>query len=386
MFRTNLPISPTVHDFHSAADGQLGGIMKVYREWRIMGDINWLKMMYPAVKKSMDYCIRTWDPREVGAVEEPHHNTYDIEFWGANGMITSFYVGALQAICLMGKTVGDDISRYEELMNKSKAYLESKLFDGEYFIQNIQWTGLDAPDPVDAQSFVTHYTPEALKILQEEGPKYQYGKGCLSDGILGSWMTLVCGMSEVVDRLKVKSHLISVHKYNFKKSLSNHVNPQRSTFALGEDGGLLLCTWPKGGKLKLPFVYSNEVWTGIEYQVAAHLMFEGEVEKGLEIVRTCRDRYNGRVRNPFNEYECGAWYARAMASYAMLEGLTGIRYDAVDKILYIDSRIGDDFTSFLSTETGFGNVGLKEGKPFIDVKYGVIDVQKCIVSGKEIQL
>lgn len=53
------------------------------------------------------------------------------------------------------------------------------------------------------------------------------------------------------------------------------------------------------------FVYSNEVWTGIEYQVAAHLMFEGEVEKGLEIVRTCRDRYNGRVRNPFNEYECG---------------------------------------------------------------------------------
>ena len=104
VFRTNLPISPTVHDFHSAADGQLGGIMKVYREWRIMGDINWLKMMYPAVKKSMDYCIRTWDPREVGAVEEPHHNTYDIEFWGANGMITSFYVGALQAICLMGKT------------------------------------------------------------------------------------------------------------------------------------------------------------------------------------------------------------------------------------------------------------------------------------------
>lgn len=57
---------------------------------------------------------------------------------------------------------------------------------------------------------------------------------------------------------------------------------KRSTFALGEDGGLLLCTWPKGGKLKLPFVYSNEVWTGIEYQVAAHLMFEGEVEKGLK--------------------------------------------------------------------------------------------------------
>mgnify|MGYP000753839040 CR=1 FL=1 len=43
-------------------------------------------------------------------------------------MITSFYVGALQAICLMGKTVGDDISRYEELMNKSKAIFGEQTF------------------------------------------------------------------------------------------------------------------------------------------------------------------------------------------------------------------------------------------------------------------
>ena len=37
-FRTALPIRPQVHDFHAAADGQLGGIMKVHREWRISGD------------------------------------------------------------------------------------------------------------------------------------------------------------------------------------------------------------------------------------------------------------------------------------------------------------------------------------------------------------
>jgi len=97
----------------------------------------------------------------------------------------------------------------------------------------------------------------------------------------------------------------------------------------------------------------------------------------------CRDRYNGVIRNPFNEYECGAWYARAMASYGMIEGLTGVRFDAVDGILYIDSRIGNNFTSFLSTNTGFGNVGLKDGKPFLRVKYGYIDVKKCMVSNTE---
>jgi uncharacterized protein (DUF608 family) len=380
VFRNNLPIRPVVHDFHSAADGQLGGIMKAYREWRIYGKNEWLEMIYPAVRQSMDYCIHVWDPDSIGAIEEPHHNTYDIEFWGANGMINSFYSGALQAVVLMGKALGEDVSRYESLLAKSKEYMETKLFDGEYFIQNIRWKDLKAPDPTKAQSFHTQYTPEAIAILEKEGPKYQYGTGCLSDGVLGSWMSLVCGMPEIMDKDKIKSHLVAVHQHNLKKNLRNHANPQRPTFALGDDGGLLLCSWPKGGKLQLPFVYSNEVWTGIEYQVASHLMFEGEVEKGLEIVRTCRERYDGRTRNPFNEYECGAWYARAMACYGLLEGLTGIRYDAVDQTLYIDSRIGPDFTSFISTQTGFGNAGLKNGKPFLDVKYGTIDVKKWAVS------
>lgn len=385
-FRSNLPIRPLIHDFHSAADGQLGGIMKVYREWRIYGNDNWLKDIYPSVKASMDYCIRVWDPRQVGALEEPHHNTYDIEFWGPNGMMTSFYAGALQAICLMGKHLNQDISQYQTLLTKSKGYIENKLYDGEYFIQDIRWQGLNAADPTKVQAFNSGYSAEALEILEKEGPKYQYGKGCLSDGVLGSWMSLVCGMPEVVDNNKITSHLNAVYKYNLKQDLREHANPQRPTYALGKEGGLLLCSWPKGGKLQLPFVYSDEVWTGIEYQVAAHLMFEGEVEKGLEIVRTCRNRYDGKLRNPFNEYECGAWYARAMASYALLEGLTGIRYDAVDRSLYFNSQIGNDFVSFLSTNTGFANVGMKKGKPFINIKSGEINIQKCMVSGKESEI
>ena len=131
--------------------------------------------------------------------------------------------------------------------------------------------------------------------------------------------------------------------------------------------------------LSLPFVYSNEVWTGIEYQVASHLMLTGETGKALEIVRACRSRYDGRIRNPFDEYECGHWYARAMSSYGMLQGLTGVRYDAVTQQMFIDKRPGD-FTGFISTETGFGNTGLKNGQPFLDVAYGEIIVKNYIVS------
>lgn len=383
MFRADMPIRPVHNDFYAAADGQLGGIMKVYREWRIYGNNDWMKKIFPMVKKSLDYCIQTWDPHHKGIVEEPHHNTYDIEFWGPDGMCTSFYLGALSAIIGMGSFLKEPVYFYKDLFTKGKKYIEDELFNGEYFFQKIEYKDLQAANPAKEaeKSFVGKYSPEALKLLQKEGPKYQYGRGCLSDGILGAWIAAMCGLEDPVNTAKIRSHLEAIHRYNLKTDLSEHANPQRPSYALGNEGGLLLCTWPKGGKLDLPFVYSDEVWTGIEYQVASHLMLKGKVKEGLDIVRTCRDRYDGRVRNPFNEYECGSWYARAMSSYGMLQGLTGVRYDAVDKTLFIDSKIGD-FTSFLSTQTGFGTVGLKDGKPFLQVAYGKIAPEKIMVAGK----
>lgn len=378
MFRSNLPISPVVHNFHAAADGQLGGIIKVYRDWHISGDNEWLRKIFPLVKTSLDYCIRTWDPKGKGVIEEPHHNTYDIEFWGPEPMCTGFYLGALEAIIRMGSYLEQDIVKYKALLQKGKSYLEEELFNGEYFYQKIEYKELNAADPSKVQSFGGAYSPEAVNLLKKEGPKYQYGTGCLSDGMLGMWISDMCGLDNVIDTNKIVKHLLSVHQYNLKKNLHEHANPQRPGYALGNEGGLLLCTWPKGGKLSLPFVYSNEVWTGIEYQVASHLILMGRVEEGLDIVRACRNRYDGKVRNPFNEYECGHWYARALSSYGLLQALTGVRYDAVNKILHIDSKIGD-FIAFLSTATGFGNVHLNKGKAKIDVVYGKIEIRKISI-------
>ena len=380
-FRASLPIRPPDHDFHAASDGQLGGIMKAYRDWRISGDELWLRRFWPRIKQSLDYCIETWDPDHLGVLVEPHHNTYDIEFWGPDGMCTSFYLGALKGAVLMAEAVGDSSPLYQELLDKGISTMESELWDGEYFIQKIQWEGLRAADPTKNQSWTVSYSPEAEALLKVEGPKYQYGKGCISDGVLGAWLAEVCGIESFLDADKVRSHLLAIHKYNLKHDLKAHANPQRPTFALGDDGGLLLCTWPKGGALSLPFVYSDEVWTGIEYQVASHLMLIGET--GREIVRVLRDRYDSHVRNPFDEYECGHWYARAMASYGMLQGLAGARYDAVEKTLYLQPTIKGDFRSFLATATGFGVVGAKDGEPFVEVKQGTIPYERVEYRMKE---
>jgi uncharacterized protein (DUF608 family) len=383
MFRSALPIRPIAHNFYAASDGQLGGIMKVYRDWRIYGDSLWLLRLYPKVKLSMDYCIGLWDPRHTGTLEEPHHNTYDIEFWGPDGMCTGMYLGALESMIRISDYLNKDSGPYHALLEKGRLAIAGSLFNGKYFYQKTRWQGLSAADPVEASknSMGGDYSGDALEMLKREGPKYQYGDGCLSDGAIGAWMATVCGLPAPYDTSRIKSHLASVYQYNFKTDLSGHSNPQRPTYALGNEGGLLLCSWPRQDKLSLPFPYSDEVWTGIEYEVASHLIFVGNTAEGLEIVRTARKRYDGSVRNPFDEYECGHWYARAMSSYALIEALTGVRYDAVTKTLYVHSRIGD-FTSFLSTNTGFGNLVYKNGKASLQVVYGSIDVKKVVDQSK----
>ena len=374
--RTALPIADAVHDFHAASDGQLGGIMKAYREWRISGDGEWLRSLWPRIKQSLGYCIETWDPNHTGVLSEPHHNTYDIEFWGPDGMCSSFYLGALRAASRMAEETGDDHALYDELYQRGIRCLEENLFNGEYFFQDIQVENLEAPNPLEDEKTLSAYSPEARDLFLKEGPKYQYGTGCLSDGIIGVWMSRVCGLGSFGDGEKVRSHLKSVYRYNYRRDLHGHANPQRPAYALGSEGGLLLCSWPKGGALSLPFPYSNEVWTGIEYQAAAHLTMEGFAEEGLDIVRTCRDRYDGSVRNPYNEYECGHWYARAMASYSLIQAYSGARYDAVEKVLCLDPVTSGDFRVFLSTETGYGTTGVREGEPFLDVRMGNIPVKE----------
>jgi hypothetical protein len=378
-FRTALPIGPTDHGWHAAADGQLGGLMKLHREWRINGDTGWLRKLWPAARKSLDYCIATWDPGRTGTLVEPHHNTYDIEFWGADGMCTSFYLGGLAAAVRMGRACGSDVTAYADLLERGRRAMATTLWNGDWFIQKVQWEGLRAGNPATTPSAGGAYSPEAQAVLRREGPKYQYGSGCLSDGVLGDWIARCCGVGPVLDPGKTAQHLLSVFRHNFRGTLADHSNTQRPGYAFPQESGLLLCSWPRGHKPALPFVYSDEVWTGIEYQVAAHLIMAGRTREGLAIVKAVRRRYDGRWRNPFDEYECGHWYARAMASYGLLQALSGARYDAVDRVLYLDPAVRGDFRAFICTSGGYGTVGVRRGKPFVKATSGTIPIRRIIL-------
>jgi uncharacterized protein (DUF608 family) len=355
-FRLQLPLGSEPNDFHACADGQMGGIMKTHRDWKISGDDAWLKGLWPSVKKALEYAWVQWDADRDGVMEGIQHNTYDIEFLGPNPLMAGFYLGALAAGAEMAEAVGEShaAERYRAIAKKGRAWVEKNLFNGEYYVQK--------------------YDPE-------QAPQFQFGKGCLSDQVLGQWIAAVSGLGDVLDKKQVRTALRSIFWHNWRKSLADHANAQR-VFALNDESGLVLCSWPKGGRPAIPFPYSDEVWTGFEYQVASHLILEGMVEEGLAIVQGARDRHDGLRRNPWNEFECGNHYARAMSAYGLLLALSGFTYDmAANRIGFSPQRKGKHFRTFWALDGVWGVFNRKGNKAALSVLHGSITLNGIDLPG-----
>src|SRR5262249_53878017 len=160
-------------DFHPAADGQMGGIMQVYRDWKYSGDTDWLRSQWPLVKRALEYAWKYWDYNQRGVMEGLQHNTYDIEFFGPNSMMESWYIGALRGAAEMAAAVGDSAAaHYAELADQGSAWTDATLFNGEYYEQHIDPDAI-LHSPID--------TRLSMGGQRAGNPKYQYGPGCLSD-------------------------------------------------------------------------------------------------------------------------------------------------------------------------------------------------------------
>ncbi len=362
-FRTLLPLQGNLWNFKPAADGQMGTILKVYREWLQCGDREFLSRMWPAVKRALEYAWSPggWDADQDGVMEGEQHNTYDIEFHGPNTMMGTLYLGALRASEQMARALGhdDEAERYRKVYEKGRAKLHDLLWNGEYYRQMVLKPGSKLADgelDVDAPDF----------------PRYQHGRGCLADQFLGQWFARVVGLGELLPTDAIKTTLKSIHCHNFRPDLSNHASVQR-VYAINDEAGLLLCTWPHGGRPRFPFPYADEVWTGIEYQVAAHMIYEGLVEEGLEIVRNVRLRHDGAKRNPWNEFECGHHYARAMASWSLILALSGYYYDAANGFLRFDPVVQSDaFRCFFTAGTAWGTVEIGQADRCPDRRLSIV--------------
>ena len=378
-FRLDLPLGKKLtKETFACADGQFGCVLKAYRDWKILGDDEWLKNLWHKIKKSVDYAFKKWDFDKDGVMEGIQHNTYDINFWGPNTMCGSFYLGALRAAEEMAKHLGDDKSAefYHKLFENGSKWSDENLFNGEYFIQKVNVEAADGkglPKKLAQDDWWRGPTVDGY-------PKYQYGKGCLTDQLLGQLFAEITDLGDLYKSSNINKTVDSIFKYNFKKDFFDHPNVQR-IYALDDESGTVLCSWPKGEKERFPFPYSEEVWTGIEYAIAALLAYRGKTEKALKIVKAVRERYNGVKWNPFDEVECGHHYARAMSSFAVLLALSGFKADMPNKRLTFAPKINEEnFKTFFSVDSGWGVYSQKKvnGKweVKIDVRHGKIKIKK----------
>jgi len=181
----------------------------------------------------------------------------------------------------------------------------------------------------------------------------------------------VMGLGYLLPPERVGEAIGSVFRHNLLTDFSLHENCQR-TYALNDEVGLLACTWPDGGRPRIPFPYSHEVWTGIEYQVAANLIFEGLVDEGLAVVKAVRDRHDGVRRSPWNEVECGHHYARSLASWGVLIALSGFRFNMVAREIDFSPVINsDDFSCFWSTGTAWGTYHQRRHAETGEIKWAI---------------
>jgi len=340
---------------YAAADGQMGQIIKVYLDWQLGGDPNFLREFWPKVKRALQFAWIPggWDANRDGILEGVQHNTYDVEFYGPNPLCGIYYLGALRAGEEMARAVGEQetAAEYRRLFESGKTWFDTHAFNGEYYVQTIEGRPADT---------IAEGLRSGMGADDPQHPQYQVGNGCLVDQLLGQYLAEVAGLGLLLDGNHIQKTLSSIYRYNHKPNLFDHDSVQR-TFALNDEGALVICDYGRGERPQIPFPYYAEVMTGFEYSAAVLMLYEGMIERGLECINDIRRRYDGVRRNPWDEAECGHHYARAMASWSGILALSGFRYRGADRHLSAMPRIKTpDFRSFWSTGTGWGTFALNQ--------------------------
>lgn len=378
VFRTRLPFGrggrPSVNSFRPCVDGQMGGIIKVYREWKLSGDTDWLRSIWKEVKYSLEYAWSDknpdrWDRDLDGVLEGRQHHTLDMELFGPSSWLEGFYLGALKAASEMAEALGDpDSQKYLELFERGKKWTAENLFNGKHFIQKIDLTDKTVTDSFGASA--TYWNDEAGQI------KYQIGEGSEIDQLLAQWHADIIGLGDLFDPEQINIALSDMLRLNYKENMRNHYNTFR-LFAMNDESGAIICEWDKDAeKPAIPIPYAQESMHGFEYAFAGLLISRGFIAEGIKVVKSVRDRYRGFNRNPWNEIECGSNYARSMASFALIPILSGMTVDLTRGELGFKPCLSGDFRSIWAAGAAWGSLQLTATSGNLTVISGEITLKR----------
>ena len=375
-FRMQLPLGREKSGFRACVDGQMGGVIKTYREWKLCGDDAWLRRLWPQVKKSLEYAWSEqnpdrWDRNMDGVLEGRQHHTLDMELFGPSSWLQGFYLAALKSGAEMARRMGEPetAKTYEALFQNGKRFCDGNLFNGRWYCQNIELTDKTLlapfPDAVNA-----YWNEESGEI------KYQIGQGCEIDQCLAQWHADLCGLGEIYDKKQLHTALKSLYQNNFLPDMRRHYNTFR-LFAVNDEAGAIICSFPQDvEKPAIPIPYAQESMHGFEYALAGLMIAEGMVDEGMAIVTAVRDRYRGFNRNPFNEIECGSNYARSMASFALLPIFSGFSFNMPDREIGFSPILPGDFRAPWFLDCAWGEYEKTNAATTLTVLSGSLHLKK----------
>lgn len=333
---------------HAAADGQMACLVHLLHDWRLGGDDQTLRRLWPAARRSLEFAWIPggWDADQDGVMEGCQHNTMDVEYHGPNPQMGTWYLAALRACAEMADHLGetDFATKCRALAESGCRWLDEHLFTGSYYRQQIR----PAAERVAAAGLALE-PPASLDLPEDH---FQLGDGVLVDQLVGQYAARLAGLGSVLDAANIRTTLDTIFTRNFRPSLHEHFTNMR-TFALGDEAGVLMCSYEEGKRPAQPFPYFSEIMTGFEYTLAAGHIQDGDRKKAVQIIDAIRARYDGRRRNPFDEAECGHHYARAMASWSAFVAWNGFNYNGQTKTFAIDLADAEGST-FWSTGSAFG--------------------------------
>jgi len=358
-FRINLPPKKELTTPRACVDGQMGEVIKCYREWKISGDDEWLRRNAESIFRMLEYAWSPdnpdgWDADMDGVLEGRQHHTLDMELFGPSSWLEGFYLLALDLGARMAEFLGEGerASLYRRLYESGRRFMNENLFNGSYFAHRVDLEDKATLERYGAES--VYWNAEAREI------KYQVADGCIIDQMLADWHAALIGVPGVFDAEKKKTALRSLYKNNFKPSMREVTNMWRN-FSLNDESGTVICSYPDGVRLPaIPIPYCEETMTGFEYALAGLMISEGLVSEGEQMVKAIRDRYDGEKRNPWNEIECGSNYARSMASFALVSIYSGFSFDMTEGRIGF-APISGSGKFFFSVKNSYGTAEISEG-------------------------
>lgn len=251
------------------------------------GDEEFLRNIWPSVKKALDYVLRERDHNGDCLPDmEGIMCSYDnFPMYGASSYVGGQFLAAVAAAVVAAERVGDaeTTARYRDVLARGARAFDEKLWNGEYY-----------------------------RLYNDVGgTRGDKNEGCLADQLVGEWAAQLCGLHLPLKRAHVTRALKAIMTRNFHPVY-----------------GVRNCRWPGDGFLhdvdKDTWVdQANTVWSGVEFALAALLLYYGQWRDALRIVKAVDARYRhwGMF---FDHQEFGGHYYRAMSAWSLVNATLGL--------------------------------------------------------------